>query len=152
MMDRFAILSGEVFFTHESGKPEDWIMRRERPKGGTFVAMALDNDSPVRTDEVFRKFASDQEEYGFNKTVVPVVLAREGSDELVSRSQAKRLMARLDRFNTVILDFAGVESIGRAFADEIFRVFARAHAGVLLLPINANEDVVGVISSVRGGP
>ena len=55
--------------------------------------------------------------------MVPVDLARYGDDNLVSRSQARRLLARVDRFRTVVLDFKGVDAIGQAFADEVFRVF-----------------------------
>lgn len=151
MMDQFAILSGEVFFSHEFGEDEDWILKREKPQTGTHVVMLLDNDSQRTPEEVFGRFAADEEEYGFNKTVVPVRLALEGSDGLVSRSQAKRLMARLDRFSTVVLDFTGVETIGRAFADEIFRVFARTHNGILLVPVHANPEVIGMITAVRSG-
>jgi hypothetical protein len=49
----------------------------------------------------------------------------------------------------VILDFSGVDMIGRAFADEIFRVFARAHPRILIIPINANAEIVRMITSAR---
>lgn len=151
IMDRFVIISGEVHFSHEYGKAEDWILQMERPETGTYVAMRLNNDSKRTTQEVMESFAADEENYGFNKTVVPVRMVREGSDGLVSRSQAKRLLARVDRFATVILDFADVESIGRAFADEIFRVFARANPGIVIIPIETNQDVLKMITSVRSG-
>jgi hypothetical protein len=60
---------------------------------------------------------------------------------LVSRSQAKRLIARLDRFKIVILDFDGIQEIGQAFADELFRVYAMAHPEVELLPKNMTAQV-----------
>lgn len=63
-------------------------------------------------------------------TSVPVAFARIGDENLVSRSQARKILARLDRFEDVVLDFRGVESIGQAFADEIFRVFATEHPTV----------------------
>lgn len=150
MMDDFAILSGEVFFSLEFGKPEDWILQRERPDTGTAVFMLLANSSERRPEDVFRIYAGEENDYGFNKTVVPVRLAREGSEQLVSRSQAKRLLARVNRFATVILDFSGVDAMGRAFADEIFRVFARANPAILIIPINANARIVEMITSVRG--
>ncbi len=59
----------------------------------------------------------------------------------MARSQAKRLLARLDRFEDVVLDFAGVESIGQAFADEIFRVFAADHPAVKLQATNTTPAV-----------
>lgn len=151
IMDRFVIISGEVNFSHEFGKAEDWIMKRERPETGTYVFMAIANDSKRTTSAVMDSFAADEENYGFNKTVVPVRMVREGSDGLVSRSQAKRLLARVDRFATVILDFADVETIGRAFADEIFRVFARANPSIVIIPIRTSPEVLGMITSVRSG-
>src|SRR5271156_6270298 len=72
---------------------------------------------------------------------LPPVEARYGHDRLVSRSQARRVLARFDRFREVLLDFSGVEFIGQAFADEIFRVFATAHPEIKLIAIQANEPV-----------
>lgn len=60
---------------------------------------------------------------------------------LISRSEAKRLLAGLDRFAEVVLDFNGVEEIGQGFADEVFRVWARAHPKVRLKPVNMSEAV-----------
>jgi hypothetical protein len=52
-----------------------------------------------------------------------------------------------------MLDFAGVSSIGQAFADEVFRVFRSKHPEVELLPINASAEVKRMISraEVLGG-
>ena len=152
MFDEFDILSGEVYFSHEFDKKEDWILQRSTPRDGTLVTMKLHNHTARTTKKVFDKFTSD-EDYGFNKTVVPVKLLKYGDDNLVSRSQAKRLLARFDRFKIVMLDFAGVSSIGQAFADEVFRVFRSKHPEVQLLPINASAEVKRMISraEVLGG-
>ena len=40
-----------------------------------------------------------------------------------------------------MLDFEGVNEIGPAFADEIFRVFAAQHPETNLVPIDMNEQV-----------
>jgi uncharacterized protein (DUF1330 family) len=72
-------------------------------------------------------------------------LVRYGDEVLVSRSQAKRLLARVDRFKIVILDFEGVNSIGQAFADEIFRVFRLKNRDTEIHHINANRDVEDMI-------
>jgi hypothetical protein len=99
-----------------------------------------------RTDrEVFEAFSSGPDEYAFAKTVVPVRLARIGDENLVSRSQAKRLLQRVDRFRHVVFDFEGVERIGQAFADEIFRVFALEHPTVELAAIHATPEVQQMI-------
>lgn len=93
-------------------------------------------------------FAAEEQDYGFTKTVVPVRLLSEGADNLVSRSQAKRLLARLDKFRKVLLDFEGIDSIGRPFADEIFRVFANANPNTEVIPINANDEISRTITGV----
>lgn len=145
MFDEFDILSGEVFFSHEFDKKEDWILQRSSPIGGTLVTMLLHNHTARTTKKVFDKF-SWGDDYGFNTTVVPVKLMRYGDDNLVSRSQAKRLLARVDRFKVVMLDFSGVASIGQAFADEVFRVFRAKHPEVQLLPVHASSEVRRMIS------
>ena len=140
MFDKFDILSGGVYFTHEFSNDEDWIMERDRFESGTVVRMKLDNHSSRSMARVFRKFAAP-EEYAFTKTIVPVKLAQYGDDRLVSRSQAKRLLNRVDRFKTVVFDFQGVDTIGQAFADEIFRVFAIKNPGIELHAANMNTNV-----------
>jgi biotin operon repressor len=150
MFDSFAILSGNVYFSHEFGDPEDWIGEPVLVREGTAVWMELGNHAVRTTRKVFDQYASD-EDYGFTKTVVPVRLAQYGDDTLVSRSQAKRLLTRVELFKTVILDFAEVESIGQAFADEIFRVFAREHPGIELFPIHASSAVKRMIARVSQG-
>ncbi len=149
MLDDFGIMSGEVCFSHTYGEKEDWIMETPQAEKGTTVIMSLANKSPRTVEEVFSRFSSEADDYGFNQTVVPVRLARYGAEQLVSRSQAKRLLARLDRFKVVILDFSGVDLVGQAFADEIFRVFARAHPGLRLLFANASPDVERMINRAR---
>ena len=51
----------------------------------------------------------------------------------------------IDRFKTVILDFKDVNSVGQAFADEIFRVFKRNNRDTDIYQINANSEVEGMI-------
>jgi hypothetical protein len=76
-------------------------------------------------------------------------LAQYGDEKLISRSQAKRLLARFDRFKTVVLDFTGVESIGQAFADEVFRVFGQEHPRTEFLETNTCPAVQQMIDRAR---
>lgn len=121
----------------------------ERPDRGTVVQMALCVNSSRTLESVFDQFSNKDDDYRFSRTSVPVALARMGDENLISRSQAKRLLARLDRFEDVIMNFHGVDSIGQAFADEIFRVFAAAHPGVKLSVVGASEAVDRMIRRAR---
>ena len=144
MFDEFAIMSGGVYFSHEYDEQEDWIFEVERPESGTNVRMELNKHIPRTTSEIFNQFTSG-DDYGFTKTIVPIRLVQYGDDNLVSRSQAKRLLVRIDRFSAVLFDFTGVESIGQAFADEIFRVFAHRHPEIELDETGANTEVKRMI-------
>ena len=140
MFDDFGIHANGLYFSHEDQAPRDWLLdAAARP--GTAVHMRIAVNSARTSREVFEQYMNAPEDYGFNKTVVPMKLAQLGSDQLLSRSQAKRLIARFDRFRTVMLDFSGVPEIGQAFADEIFRVYARQHPNVELIPSHMTEQV-----------
>ena len=148
MFDHFQILSGEAYFAHEFGKAEDWILERNGGSGGTSVFMKLKNRTTRTAREIFDEYASG-DDFGFNKTVVPVRMARYGEDQLISRSQAKRLLARVELFKIVLFDFREVETVGPAFIDEIFRVFAIRHPQIELLAVNTNPEIEKTIERAR---
>ena len=150
MFDSFDILSGGVFLSHEFGKAEDWILERPKSDNGTMVFLGLNNHTSRTAKRVFDLFSSG-EEFGFTKTIVPVVLARYGNDSLISRSQAKRLLARVELFKTVIFDFTNVNSIGQAFADEIYRVFASQHPEMEILSKGGSTQVTQMIARAKAG-
>lgn len=148
-VDDFQISSSDVYFSHEFGQPEDWILESTTPPNGTLVRMRLHNHTARSLPAIMAEY--EDEDRAFTRTVVPVRLTRYGDDNLVSRSQARRLLSRVDRFRTVILDFAGVDSIGPSFADEIFRVFTRQHPEVSLVEIKASPEVAAMITRGRSG-
>ncbi len=150
MFDSFDILSGGVNFSHKSGDAEDRIPETYQPSDGTSVWMLLNNHSPRTMENIFDQYSSG-DDCGFTKTVVPVRLARYGQDMLITRSQAKRLLARVELFRTVLFDFSEVETIGPAFADEIFRVFARRHPNIELLPIRVNSSIKKMVARASQG-
>lgn len=141
MFDGYFIDANGLQFRHRSNQDRDWLDQTDAGLKGTSVFMAIGLNSQRTTTEVFQAFMNAPEDYDFSKTIVPMKLAQIGDEQLVSRSQAKRLIARFDRFKTVVLDFTGIESIGQAFADELFRVYAGAHPQVELLPMHMTEQV-----------
>ena len=151
MFDDYVILSGGVYFSHKTGEEEDWILERERAGEGTTVVMSLRNRSDRTVKQVFEKYTASPKDFGFNRTIVPVRLAKHGAEQLVSRSQAKRLLARFERFKVVILDFAGIDEIGQAFADEIFRVYSLQHPEVRIVPANTGPEVKRSIRRAKTG-
>jgi DNA-binding Lrp family transcriptional regulator len=149
LFDEFSILSGELFFKH-SAPEEDWLTEYRVFDTGTWVDMLLMRETPRDFRKVIDGFSADTEDYSFSSTHVPVGLVAFGDERLVSRSQARRLLGRFDRFAEVMLDFKGVEGIGQAFTDEIFRVFRKGNPEVKFVILNTNAVVDGMIKSVMG--
>lgn len=145
-VDGFFLFSHELCFSHDP--QQDWLLYQEEEyTNGTLVVMDLENESQRSLTGVFSEF-TEGEDSAFSKTIVPVRLAVHEGEQLISRSQARRLSARFEMFRTVLLDFSGVKIIGQGFADELFRVFASAHPNINLIPVRANTDVQMMIAHV----
>jgi len=112
---------------------------------GTEVRFQIGRRSRRRLPAVFEEFAPASLDYRFEKTRVLVRLFR---PEYVSRSEGRRMLARLDKFKDVELDFSRVKSLGQAFADEVFRVWAAAHAGVTIRTVNVSPALEPMIRHV----
>ena len=103
----------------------------ERPAiAGTRVELELDAASTTPLEEVFAPYTHD---FRFDTTRCVLRLFEYGTSFL-SRSEAKRLVLDLERFDEVVLDFRGVERVGQGFVDQVFRVWAQQHPRVRLLP------------------
>lgn len=150
VFDQFRLLSGDLYLSHDR-QGDDWLLGSDdNSKTGTTVFMRIEPNSQHTMEEVFEHYSAARDDYAFNKTNVVLRLLDTGDDaSFVSRSQAKRVLARLPRFKEVMLDFERVKSIGPAFADEIFRVFATQHPEVHLSPVRAVDDVSRMISRAR---
>jgi STAS-like domain of unknown function (DUF4325) len=145
--DRFLIASGDLKFFHEDHGPFDILMHETHDQQGTRVVMQISLTSARTLKQVFDAFSDVDGDLAFNKTIVPVKLALYEGEQLISRSQAKRILNRVERFKTVILDFQGVNLIGQGFADEVFRVFAKRNPQIKLIPCNHNQDIERTIKA-----
>lgn len=85
---------------------------------------------------------------GFIKTRIPIAEVCPYA-EPIARSQARRILYRLEEFKQVEFDFEGVEFMGQGFADEVFRVFQNKHPEIELIPVHANPTVLGMIKHVQ---
>jgi len=148
--DMFVIKSGNISFAHADamGKGDFLLEHKDNYVNGTSIMMCISSDSDRTLQKIFSKYTDN---YGFTKTLVPVFLSAYGDENLVSRSQAKRLLSRFEIFKEIILDFSNVDSIGQAFADEVFRVFKNQHPDIYIYPIKTNNQVAKMINHVTGG-
>jgi anti-sigma regulatory factor (Ser/Thr protein kinase) len=148
--DGFFIKSYGLTFGHHTEIEDDYLFNDDQETNGTKVMMGISFTSTRKLTDIFNEFADPADNnYSFDKTIVSVKLVQYEGESLVSRSQAKRLMARVEKFRTAMLDFEGVQSIGQAFADEIFRVYKSAHPGVIIATINVSEEIMTAIHRAK---
>ena len=145
MFDLFEIEANNLRFSHQDARPKDIIHELQGSEkifeSGTAVIMSIELNSNRQPADIYAQFANSPEELNFSKTIIPMKLAQFGDEQLVSRSQAKRLIARFDRFKTVVLNFEGVTEIGQAFADELFRVYGNSHPDVEIVPVGMSKQI-----------
>lgn len=153
MFDQFTLAANGLALMH-SVEEGDWFIEGRAPPEvrGTNVSMGIDPETDRTTTTVFDSFTSPEDDgLAFDVTHVPVALAAYGEENLISRSQARRVLARCNLFRRVVFDFHGVNRIGRAFADEIVRVFQREHPDIHLAHMRANEEVERVLRGAMSG-
>lgn len=114
---------------------------------GTTVWWEVDPQAARDSARVFGEFTD--EDYAFTRTKIP--LRTLGGSSFISRAEAKRVTDELERFEEVILDFDGVSEVGRAFVDEVFRVWASRHPEVRLVPVSMSPLVERMVRSVLPG-
>lgn len=129
-------------------KIDDVFIEKIDKYTGTRVRFELDKNSNKHLNDIFMNYQSEPGSYSFDKTRVYIKLFIAGT-VYISRSQARRLMANLNKFRVIILDFKGIKAIGQAFADEIFRVYASRHSNIKIETINTNEVVEFMIRRVK---
>jgi len=153
--DIFGIFADDLVFSSLSFLEEEHdrllSYKLTRPKG-TVVFIVVFRESNRPLSEIFDQYITDPDEYGFTKTILPVRMLEYGDSNpaFISRSQAKRLLARFERFELIELDFSGVDEIGQGFADEVFRVFRNQHPGSVITPVNCSLQVKRMINRATG--
>ncbi len=145
--DGFTIRSSDKKILFDNHIP-DVFVRTMRQTKGTRVDFWIALDSPRNLTDVFREFAG--EEMTFDRTRVSIALYS-AEPGYVSRSQARRLLSGLESFREIVLDFARVNLVGQAFADEIFRVWKTQYPGITIRVENASPDVQAMLSHVGQG-
>jgi hypothetical protein len=142
--DTFSLKSHRIQIEWNRAK-EDVFVSQSRFMRGTLVQFSVRRSARQTLDKVFDEFAPQKYDFQFQKTEVRVKLLQ---PDYVSRSEARRLLANLEKFREIIFDFRDVRSVGQGFADEVFRVFADRNPDIELRPENAGPAVMAMIRHV----
>lgn len=145
--NRFELESGGLRWVVDNRRDDMAVAAIDPPLRGTTARVELDPHGTRELTEVFAEYTRDFE---FARTRTVIRLFAIGTT-FMSRSEARRLVSGLERFREVVLDFGGVELVGQGFADEVFRVWARQHPEVALVPIAMSPPVAFMVErAIRG--
>ena len=148
-VDRFELDANRLRWIVDNSRDDQAI--GEAPEhAGTRVRCDVDPATRRTLEEVFVPFV-DEDSLRFDRTVVPLALF-ETEGRFVSRSEAKRLGTRLERFREAVVDFSGIDDVGLAFVDELFRVWADEHQETRLVPINMSRVVERLVRRATSTP
>jgi anti-sigma regulatory factor (Ser/Thr protein kinase) len=146
----FTSKAADLFILESFGKRltvdniiQDVLIKDIKSLRGTRVTFNLSSGSKKNLTEIFRAYTTKG--FDFSKTKVLIKLGIIDSAHL-SRSEARRIMFGLDKYKEIILDFKGVDTVGQAFADEIFRVWQSAHQEIKIIAVNTSENARFMIS------
>jgi anti-sigma regulatory factor (Ser/Thr protein kinase) len=143
--DRLVIKSSNKKIVYDN-TINDVIIDKTTVDKGTVVDFSIGLTSTTKMSAVFKQYTG--EEYDFSKTEVKIALYK-ANESFISRSQARRVLAGLDSFQHIVLDFQNVQTIGQGFADEVFRVWKRHHPNAVIEVRHANENIEIMISHVQ---
>jgi hypothetical protein len=135
-VDRFSLSANGWRWTVDNVVGDQYVAEAPRA-AGTVVACRLDPATTRTMTEVFGEFTRGS---SFDVSRPRIALLAYGR-RLISRSEAKLLLEGLDAFAEVELDFGGVEAVGQGFVDQVFRVWAAAHPGTRVVPIDMSPAV-----------
>ena len=134
---------------HFDNRADEFYTQTLSRRQGTAVEFTVSRHAKKNLADIFEQYSGEEYDYSFSKTEVTVSLFIAEEHQFISRSEARRLLHRLDKFEKVALDFEGIKTIGQGFADQIFRVFQQQHPDIDITPINTSEAVAAMISHVQ---
>ncbi len=136
--DKFIIYGSGHKIIFDNTIPDVFLATNPK-RCGTRVSFSIKKDAIKNLSDVFNKY-SDPETFKFTKTEIKVNLYKNDT-VYISRSQARRILFGLGKFDILTLDFKGIKMIGQGFADEIFRVWANQNKKREVKYINASQEV-----------
>jgi len=137
---RFELDANDVLWIVDNAREDMTVTKGHVPRG-TRVRFVVDKHPKRTLASVFDEWTVD---HAFARTRAVVRLFELGT-EFVSRSEARRMLAGLERFREIVFDFDRVKMIGQGFADEVFRVWRNAHSDIQVRVEHANDDVTFMI-------
>lgn len=138
--DVFALESFRQALIVDNTLPDIFVGEPQGSPKGTLVKFKIGVKSKRHLNDVFKKYTNIGKVYIKLYTIGSVY---------ISRSQARRVLAGLDKFRVVVLDYDKVPVVGQAFADEIYRVFRNKHPNIKIESVNMQDGVKFMVDRAK---
>jgi anti-sigma regulatory factor (Ser/Thr protein kinase) len=136
-VDVFTLESANLRWTVDNVRHDQAVGFSEVGQG-TRVRWEMDPETTQPIADVFDAYSNEDDLFTKTRTVVKLFGF---GVRFVSRSEAKRLMRGLERFEEVIVDFTGIEEVGQGFVDEVLRVWPTQHTETSVHPVGMTGPV-----------
>jgi anti-sigma regulatory factor (Ser/Thr protein kinase) len=146
LVDEFTLAAGHYVWRVVRARGDSSIGWLDPARLGTLVRVVVDRATTATLPTVMDELSGPSSR-GLDRTSIRVSLFSSG--DFVSRSEAKLVGSRLEAFGVVELDFTGVNAIGQAFADELFRVWPEQHPDADLVAVHTNPAIDAMIAAAR---
>ena len=147
MFDAFMLTANGIRFLHNANIANGWLAELDvQNTMGTVVSLVLTVPSAQTMQQVFDQYVATKGDFGFTKTDVLLKFAQLEEKLLMSRSHARRVGLRFERFREVVLDFDEIETIGPAFLDEMLRVIPAKKPNTKISMRNVSDSLQGLIA------
>jgi biotin operon repressor len=142
--DMIIFRSHKIQLYFDNQEKDVFLMKRKMIRG-TSVIFTVSRTTHRDLQEVFNQYSPEEYDFRFEKSKIFVKLF---TKDLISRSEARRILSGMEKFSEIVLDFSGVDSIGQGFADEIFRIFKNQHPNISISYENTKPIVMEMIKHV----
>jgi anti-sigma regulatory factor (Ser/Thr protein kinase) len=149
LADVFDIHANGTAFQRRAWETSGWQPGRPMPRQGSSIYMSISLDTKRTLDQVLGAWSMDGSGIEFDQTTIALRLLAGPGQPLDTRAQARRVAARLPQFRRAEVSFDGIDDVGHGFADELFRVFARAHKEVELVPTHMTPRIAALVKSAQ---
>lgn len=141
LFDVFGIFSDGLFYCKDNVR-DDWFLEKRKisKSKGTRISMAISFDAERTLKQVVSRYTVPGAPV-FDTTEILIKLSQMEDDPYISRTQAKRVLLGVEKFQRVVLDFKNIPTVGQAFVDEVFHVFPSVHPAIAIESIHASPDV-----------
>lgn len=138
--DQLSIEAGGLLWRHDRAR-DDQLLGEAPRRPGTRISCVIAAD----TERILEGLLRERLTYQNPLAAMGQVKLLDVGGQFMSREEAQRLMAGMERYRVVDLNFHGVTGVGLGFAEEIFKRWVPSHPDTRIQVRGASPVIIGVL-------